>query len=387
MTGWHGTRAWCSILLVGSLGSAACAADPPKVVQHTIVYKEPGRFAGWPANHGMWSWGNEILVGFSRGYDKDRGPYHHIDKEKPEDYLLARSLDGGLTWAVEVPQPPRALIGTLGMRHGIMPPGSPEEHPVDLKEPIDFTCPDLALTVRMENSNNGTSRFYYSTNRGKLWRGPYRLPLFGQKGVMGRTDMIVNGPGDCMLFLTASKTNAREGRVFCVRTVDGGLTWKFVAFIGPEPTGYAIMPSTARLSPTDLVTTIRRLDAPKSWIDAFTSHDDGETWSFLSTPEPDTGEGNPPSLLKLPDGRLCVVYGVRREPFGIQARFSDDAGKTWSEPFRLRDDGGGRDIGYVRSIIRPDGKIVSVYYYHDRTGPLRYLAATIWDPGTSSRRF
>ena len=76
---------------------------------------------------------------------------------------------------------------------------------------------------------------------------------------MGRTDMIVNGPSDCLLFLTASKTNGLEGRPFCARTTDGGLTWRFLSFIGPEPTGYAIMPSTVRLSATDLVTTIRRL--------------------------------------------------------------------------------------------------------------------------------
>ena len=47
----------------------------------------------------------------------------------------------------------------------------------------------------------------------------------------------------------------------------------------------------------------------------------------------------------------------------------------------LRDDAGGRDIGYVRSIIRPDGRVVAVYYYQDLAGPTRYLAATIWDPG------
>jgi hypothetical protein len=358
------------------------SAQPPKVIKNTVVYKEPGRFAGWPANHGMWSWGNEILVGFSRGYYKDRGPYHHIDKEKPEEFLLARSLDGGITWAVEVPKPVGALVGTPGMRHGQMPAGSSEEQPTDLKEPIDFTCPDLAMTVRMENPDNGTSRFYYSTDRGKTWLGPYRLPLFGQKGVMGRTDMIVNGPRDCLLFLTASKQDAQEGRVFCARTVDGGLTWSFVAFIGPEPTGYAIMPSTVRISPTKLVTTIRRLDAPKSWIDAFASSDDGQSWSLLSTPEPDAGEGNPPSLLKLPDDRLSLIYGYRKAPYSIRARLSADDGKTWSQPFLLRDDGGGRDIGYVRSIIRPDGNVVSVYYYHDRSGPTRYLAATIWNPGS-----
>ena len=281
------------------------AGEPPKVIRNVVVYGEPGRFAGWPANHGIWSWGDEILVGFSRGYDKDRGPYHHINKEKPEDYLLARSLDGGATWKVEQPRPPGILAGTLGMRHGIMPPGLPEERLIDLESPIDFTNPNFAMTVRMENSNNGVSRFFYSYDRGNMWKGPYRLPLFGQKGVMARTDYIVNGPKDCHLFLTASKTNGLEGRPFAARTIDGGLTWRFLSFIGPEPTGYSIMPSTVRISPTDLVTTIRRADEPKSWIDAYASHDDGQTWSFLSKPEPDTGEGNPPSLLRLPtDGSV-----------------------------------------------------------------------------------
>jgi len=373
----------CGVCVLGfALVTAHLAAgEPPKVTGHFLVYGEKGRFAGWPANHGMWSWGNEILVGFSRGFYKDRGPYHHINKEKPEEFLLARSHDGGVTWSVEQPQPPGALVGTPGMRHGTMPPGSIPEQPTDLHDPIDFTHPDFALTIRMENTNSGASRYYFSYDRGHTWRGPFLLPLFGQKGVMGRTDTIVNGPSDCMLFLTASKANGLEGRPFCARTIDGGLTWRFLSFIGPEPTGYAIMPSTVRVSSTDLVTTIRRLDKPKSWIDAHASRDNGETWSFLSKPEPDTGEGNPPSLLKLADGRLCLTYGRRAQPYGILARLSRDQGKTWGDAITLRDDGGAPDIGYVRSTIRPDGKLVAVYYFNDRSGHDRYLAATIWEPG------
>jgi hypothetical protein len=364
-----------------SLAHVAGAAEPPRVTGHSLVYREPGRFAGWPANHGMWSWGNEILVGFSRGFDKDRGPYHHIDKEKPEEFLLARSSDGGATWSVEQPRPAGILAGTPGMRHGIMPPGVAPDDPTELQEPIDFTHPDFAMTVRMENTNAGISRFFLSYNRGHTWRGPYALPLFGQKGVMGRTDMIVDGPRDCLLFLTASKTNGLEGRPFCARTTDGGLNWRFLSFIGPEPTGYAIMPSSVRLSSSDLVSTVRLRDTTKSWIDAYASHDNGQTWSFLSMPEPDTGEGNPPSLLRLGDGRLCLSYGRRAVPYGILARLSGDQGKTWGQPIVLRDDGAAADVGYVRSIIRPDGKVVAVYYYNDRSSPERYLAATVWDPG------
>lgn len=141
------------------------------------------------------------------------------------------------------------------------------------------------------------------------------------------------------------------------------------------------MPASVRLSPSDLVTTIRRQDLPRSWIDAYVSKSDGAAWTFLSTPEPDAGEGNPPSLVRLPDDRLGLIYGSRRQPFGIYARISSDRGKSWGDAIALRDDAGGRDIGYVRSIVRPDGRVVAVYYYHDRTGPTRYLAATIWSPG------
>ncbi|WP_152049410.1 sialidase family protein [Tautonia marina] len=359
------------------------AATAPSVLEHVVVYREPGRFAGWPANHGIWSWGDEVLVGFSRGYYKDLGDRHHIDREKPEDYLLARSLDGGKTWAVEVPQPPGALVGTSGMRHGVMPPGVPDETLIDLAEPIDFTHPDFAMTLRMADANGGVSRWYYSYDRGRTWRGPHPLPLFGQPGVMARTDYVVNGPRDCHIFATASKqSNGREGRPFCARTRDGGLTWEFLSFIGPEPDdGYAIMPGTVRVGPTDLVTTIRRRDSERSWIDAYASHDDGRSWTFLGEPEPSLGAGNPPSLVRLPDGRLALITAHRAEPYSIRARLSQDNGRTWSDLITLRDDGGGTDIGYVRSVVRPDGTILSVYYYHDRTGPDRYLAGTIWDPG------
>src|SRR5262249_25604588 len=151
--------------------------------------------------------------------------------------------------------------------------------------------------------------------------------------------------------------------------------------IGGEARGYGIRPATTRVSATDLVTTIRRKAPPKSWIDAYASHDDGRSWSFLSTPEPDTGEGNPPSLLRLTDGRLCLVYGVRARPFGIRARLSGDGGKTWTGAVTLRDDGGGHGGGCGRAVGRPAGKVVAVYYYSDRSGPTRYLAATVWDPG------
>ena len=82
---------------------------------------------------------------------------------------------------------------------------------------------------------------------------------------------------------------------------------------------------------------------------------------------------------------MCLTYGFRAEPYSMCARLSDDGGRTWREPIVLRDDGLSRDMGYPRSVLRPDGKVVTVYYFCDReTGPERYIAATIWDPARAA---
>src|SRR5207302_182187 len=171
-----------------------------------------------------------------------------------------------------------------------VPPGYTEPEPSICPGGIDFTHPDFALTCRMAGVHTGVSRLYYSYDRGHTWKGPFALPLFGQQGIAARTDYLVNGPRDCMLFLTASKSNNREGRPIAVRTTDGGKTWQFVAYIGPEPKGYAIMPSTVRLSARHLLTTIRRAEDDakrRSWIEAWSSSNNGASWSFLNEPVAD----------------------------------------------------------------------------------------------------
>ena len=378
----HYARIFCAATCLFSLTTVLSVVT---AAEHVTVYKVPGRFGGWPANHGMWSWGNEILVGFGAGYAKDNGPTRHaIDHDKPEEHLLARSLDGGQTWPIENPNARGILVPFGKALHGVAPPELKQVEPIDCPGGIDFTHSDLAFTARMTDADVGPSRFHYSLDRGHNWKGPFKLPQFDTPGIAARTDYIVNGPQDCFLFVTAAKADREEGRPLCVRTVDGGKTWKFVSWIGPEPKGFAIMPSTVRLSAADLLTTLRVHENPKRWIDAWISHDNGQSWKFLNRPVADTGEGNPPSLIRLQDGRLCLTYGVRSAPYGMRAHLSADQGKTWGPEITLRADGGGRDIGYPRSVQRPDGKVVVAYYYHDELKSDRYIAATIWDPNEAT---
>lgn len=353
----------------------------PYEVKHIEVSYEEGFFSGWPANFGAWNWGDEILVGFDKGYFKDLGPtMHNIDREKPEQTLLARSLDGGITWNIENPSHDGRLVARGSSLHGTEPYYANRVEPVNLAEPIDFSHPDFAMTMRFLNYNIGPSVFYYSYDRGHSWKGPFNLEVSGSTNILARTDYIVLDHQTCMAFLSQSKEDNREGRPICAITHDGGQSWQLVSMIGPEPKGFGIMPSSIQVSDTEFITTIRRREDTHRWIDAWSTKDAGKSWSLLAPPIDDLGEGNPPSLIKLKDGRVCLTYGVRAEPYRIAAKLSEDGGNSWSDEIVLRDDGAGRDIGYVRSLQRTDGKVVTLYYFQDELKPERYIGATIWQP-------
>ena len=371
------------------LSLMACSTEPAVAPEardegphHVKVYFEADMFGGWPANHGVWSWGNEILVGFGMGHYKEAGLSHHIDREKPEIAMLARSLDGGESWTLEDPGIKGYLLTEGGYLHGVTRPGVTLPELRDPEGGIDFTHPDLAFTVRTNSIHAGIGRTFHSYDRGRTWDGPFRLPDFGAPGIAPRTDYIVDDKDTCTLFITAAKADGREGRLLCVRTTDGGASWERVSWIGPEPeVGFSIMPASLRLSDTDILVTARMRDDERRWIGTYLSTDNGVTWEYLNDAVADTGVGNPPAMIQLEDGRICLIYGYRAEPFSIRATLSSDGGRSWSDPVTLRDDGQSRDIGYVRAVQRPDGKVVAIYYFTDEaSGPERYIAATIWTP-------
>ena len=351
---------------------ALAAAAQPRVVKHVVVYKEAGRYGGWPANHGVWSWGNEILVGFSSATFQLKTPdRHQYDGSQPERPYLARSADGGESWKIERPA-------------SLLPPEQGGKAAIDLPAPMNFADANFAMTLRFVDKDTGPSRLWYTMDRGATWQGPYAFPQLGQPGIAARTDYLVDGPREATIFLTAAKSDGKEGRVLCARTEDGGKEWKFVSWVGGEPSGFSIQPSSVRISPKEILTATRvKIDEETTGIEVYRSRKNGELWALWSRPVVWAGPfaGNPPSLIRLKDGRLCLTYGVRSAPYRICARLSSNDGKTWSDEIVLRNDGAMWDLGYVRSVQRADGNVVTIYYFPEQPHTERIIAATIWEPG------
>ena len=365
-------------------------------MRQVTIYREPGRFAGWPANYGIWRWGDEIVVGFTVGAHKTVERGHAIDKRRPFVNMQARSLDGGLSWRAEDFNGTRPGDRGLsadehmgpGLRLAELVDGNSAEIPA---QALDFAQPNFALMAARTGIGRGVVSFYYvSSDRCRSWAGPYRLPMFGQTGIAARTDYLIQDSLSALLFLTANKADGDEGKVICVGTEDGGQSFELRAHIGEEPADrgdFAIMPAGLQL-PSGRILCARRCRAGAtglSWIDLYASDDLGRSWHYLNTPatfDQPGHSGNPPVLLQLPDDRLALVYGNRDRPYRICARLSDDVGQSWSDEVVLRAGGANGDLGYVRAVARDDGAVVAVYYFNDRPDGdgERFIEATIWQP-------
>ncbi len=382
-----------------------------KGAEQVVVYGKEGRYAAWPANNGAFILeGDEILVGFTEAaYQLQEG--HNISL--PYASWLARSEDGGRSWRAYDPD---NYVGDFG-----------DQPPYEiLEEPIDFTSQGFVMRIvgtAYHGANDPRGHFFYSYDKGENWNGPYsfgdllnhpEMKKYGLGEMTPRTDYVVMGQHECLVFLSA-RVEGKFGtdRLFCMKTADGGRSFEFMGWIvkpfKPEEASAsikvdlykdeslnpyatqcrAVMSQTFKLQNGKLLSVMRRKYVPengptKNWVDAYASIDGGITWTFQSkVGSAGAGNGNPPSLALTKDDRLCAVFGERE--FGtIQMAYSDDEGKTWSEPSILFDEFWSEDmelddLGYPRVLCRSDGKMVAIFYYSTKEH-LHHIHATIWDP-------
>lgn len=369
------------VMMSLTLHAESSVSGEPEM-RHQIVLDVPGKFAGWPANNGVWSWddGREIVVGCTLGgFREQQG--HNI--QKPYRSVLVRSTDGGNSWQMEDPED---YVGDG--RKAVECPGG-----------IDFSCPDIAIRcvgAYYHGADDTEGSFFVSENRGRSWRGPFRFNKLNAASELAsrvqtpRTDYLALDKDCCLFFLSARPIgqSALKDRSYVARTDDGGATFRFVSWIIPPADPHrAVMPSTALIGRDDLACALRRRtdSGAEGWIDLCFSRNGGEVWTFRSRVGT-TGahNGNPPALIKLRDGRLCCAYG-NRGTGKMMSRISDDRGAYWGPEIVLRDDYradrfSDSDFGYPRLVQLPDGRITAFYYFATEENPEHHIAATSWAP-------
>ncbi|MHC4682990.1 MAG: SUMF1/EgtB/PvdO family nonheme iron enzyme [Planctomycetota bacterium] len=344
------------------------------VEKHLVVYDEPGRYAGWPANGGFWI---RMAVSFECGWFKDKPDWedgHARDNRSNED-IVTHSSDGGLTW-IHKTYP--ALSGDDGM--------------VPLTEEMDFSRDGFGFKSQ-------GSRFYYTYDYGLSWAGPFKLNIqgrpFDDDDIESHTCYLVTGPKEGYFFFGIEPDGAQD-KFYCAKTTDGGKSFQFLGWISPSIEDapkyerWAVY-SAVEVEKSHLIAALRRKISKRrgkiqrlNWIDVYQSKDAGKTWSFLSKVA-DTDvvnsnfNGNPPSVIKLNDGRLALTYGFRGRPTALCAKLSSDNGRSWGEPIILRRGSRNWDFGYSRSLQREDGKVFTVYYWATPEHRNQYIAGTIWD--------
>lgn len=353
-------------------------------MEHVVVYRDESFYAGWPANGGFWQFSDgELAVGFVRGrcdYTRRETLGHKTVDCEHGEHVVLRSIDGGRTW-------PSSGMSTVYTRPQVdhdLKTARPSVAAESGYDPFaDGYCLISAYGIPPEDARHLIFATV-STDRGRTWSTPARLPSCRFAVLGGRPNYLVRDDGMVLLFAHGRRENETALRPLVYGSWDGGASWGLLGEVDmtpSEPGG--IMPNPIVLDDGAMLIAVRRqYDGYNAYTQVYESEDEGRSWSFLSRVN---DWGAPAALAQLPDGRLVCAYGYRQKPWGVRARVSLDRGATWGDEIVLRDDGGSWDLGYPRMLVRPDGSVITVYYFNSRDDPVqndggvRHIAATLWE--------
>lgn len=337
------------------------------VVQETkVISFQPEYYQGWPtvirrAN-------GELVLVYSGGREEHVCPFGRLE--------LMRSFDEGKTWSwpcvILDPGIDTRDAGILETAQGTLlvstftsldyldllsqgeqiPAGTPGAwEPEKLKR---WRAARARLTDVQRRSLYGVWMIR-STDGGATWSAPYRCGVDSPHGPIQLADGRL---------LYAGKAIGGDERVGVCESRDDGVTWEWLAEI-PQRAGDNSKGDYHELHLVEagdgrLVVQIRNHN-PNNFFETLQteSTDGGKSWTV---PHSIGVWGLPAHLLRLADGRLLMSYGYRREPYGNQARVSEDQGRNWSEPITISGDGAGIDLGYPSTVQLTDGSLLTVWY-------------------------
>ena len=209
---------------------------------------------------------------------------------------------------------------------------------------------------------DGGAYVHISADNGHTWGPrvsveiePYRA-AFSPKGVIELSN------GDLLLALGSHDHDPLHAN-FVVRSRDGGRTWQRPVEVARDPRLIFSEPSVAEAGGGKLLLMSR--EETTGYIYQSESTDGGFTWS---PPRQLAFWGSPTHCIRTADGRIVIVYGRRKPPFGIRAAVSENDGVTWGPEIVIRDDSPNDNLGYPSVIEYAPAKLFTAYYAETRSG-------------------
>jgi hypothetical protein len=353
------------------------------IISSDTVCQEPGRYIGWPTITKTRD--GELLVVFSGDRDAHICPWGITQ--------MIRSHDNGKTWSAPVTINNTPLddrdAGIIQTKSGALvvswftsivfanPAAIKWQNlPQEVTDAWQRHMAKVGPETRAAYLGNWTRR---STDGGKTWEKPVKEIVSAPHGPIQLADgrLLFVGLG---AFEPTPALGVEESR-------DDGQSWQHLADIPiaeedqREPDWRRHMqdePHVVETRDGKLVVLIRAepKDHSQCFLRQSESSDGGKTWAVThKTPM----YGYPPHLIRLRNGWLLVVYGVRREPYGERACLSKDGGQTWdiAHEITLRT-APNADLGYPSSVQLDDGSILTVYYQVPQIGEKTSLLSTHW---------
>lgn len=352
-------------------------------------------------------------------YNEERWPFHHDSGQT----VMIRSRDGGRTWEdrrVVLPYtdtqgnwdcgicelPDGTLLVNLTIA-GYFKRGITPEQPSWSHGPRSAEHGDWTWSYRLMGWLG--TMVLRSTDGGETWSEPIPVnarPLthagcrLGCWPVPGEADSVLMG------VYGRIKGFGEEGQYETTRSVllrsdDGGRNWEYfstmafdaASIVDYEEPAICFLDDGPHAGDGRVVGVLRTHVNPSGDaknMAVVTSDDGGFSWSL---PRFTNIWGYPAEILRLHDGRYCMIYGYRRPPYGVRGCLSDD-GVHWdvANEFVVREGGVPRDhakirwdnpggyqhIGYPSAQQLADGTIVVLYHeWDDEPTPIQYVRAAL----------
>lgn len=205
-----------------------------------------------------------------------------------------------------------------------------------------------------------------SHDLGATWDESVAIDISPYVSAYSRPGAVELANGDLLLAMMSHDWDP-VGASFVVRSRDRGLTWTAPVEVARVDGLRFTEPSVVETSSGKLILMSR--EDVTGYIHQSDSLDGGVTWA---APEQISIWGSPPHIVRLRDDSLFMVYGYRREQFGIRGTVSVDDGVTWCPEIVIRDDltglDGGSNMGYPSVIEYAPGKLFVAYYAQDGEG-------------------